>query len=145
MIRREVLVAPGDVFNTVRVETTKKRLDNLGYFTKVETFPDDTDIAGRKDLTILVEEKRTGSLNFGGGFSTIDQLVGFVELTQGNFDITNWPALLVADRSFDSACNTAPSERISFCRLTEPYFLDRRLSVSGQLSFIRGRLFELGI
>ena len=69
VIRREVLVAPGDVFNTVRVETTKKRLENIGYFSKVETYPEETDIAGRKDLTIMVEEKRTGSLSFGGGFS----------------------------------------------------------------------------
>ena len=49
VIRREVLVAPGDVFNTVRVDTTKKRLENLGYFAKVETYPEDTDIPGRKD------------------------------------------------------------------------------------------------
>ena len=84
MIRREVLIAPGDVLNSVRVETTKKRLDNLGYFSKVETYPEDTGVAGRKDLTIQVEEKRTGSLYFGAGFSTIDQLVGFIEMTQGN-------------------------------------------------------------
>src|SRR5437773_3836490 len=76
VIRREVLVAPGDVFNTVRVDTTKKRLENLGYFAKVETYPEETDIPGRKDLTILVQEKRTGSLSFGGGFSTVDKLVG---------------------------------------------------------------------
>ena len=72
VIRREVLIAPGDIYNTVRVETTKKRLDNLGYFSHVETYPEDTGVAGRKDLTIQVEEKRTGSLNFGAGFSTID-------------------------------------------------------------------------
>ena len=39
VIRREVLITPGDIFNSVRVETTKKRLDNLGYFAKVETYP----------------------------------------------------------------------------------------------------------
>src|SRR5207237_4951831 len=40
VIRREVLIKPGDVFNTVRVDTTKKRLENLGYFTKVEAYPE---------------------------------------------------------------------------------------------------------
>src|SRR5881227_31403 len=34
VVRREVLVALGDVFNTVRADTTKKRLENLGYFPK---------------------------------------------------------------------------------------------------------------
>src|SRR5215471_10149952 len=100
VIRREVLVAPGDVFNTVRVDTTKKRLENLGYFAKVETYPEDTDIPGRKDLTILVQEKRTGSLSFGGGFSTVDKLVGFAELTQGNFDLFNWPSFTGGGQKF---------------------------------------------
>src|SRR5438046_6847164 len=80
VIRREVLIAPGDVFNTVRVETSKKRLENLGYFSKVETFPVDTGVEGRKNLDIQVEEKRTGSLNSGAGFSTVDSLIGFIEL-----------------------------------------------------------------
>ncbi|MGC2353065.1 MAG: outer membrane protein assembly factor BamA, partial [Candidatus Udaeobacter sp.] len=100
VIRREVLIAPGDVFNTVRADTTKKRLENLGYFSKVETYPEDTGVPGRKDLTILVQEKRTGSLSFGAGFSTVDQLVGFVELTQGNFDLLNWPTFTGAGQKF---------------------------------------------
>ena len=72
VIRREVLVSPGDVYNTVRVDTSKKRLENLGYFANVETYPEDTGVPGRKDLTIQVQEKRTGSLSFGGGFSTVN-------------------------------------------------------------------------
>src|SRR5215475_8590942 len=100
VIRREVLVAPGDVFNTVRVDITKKRLENLGYFAKVETYPEDTDIPGRKDVTMLVQEKRTGSLSFGGGYSTVDQLVGFAELTQGNFDLFNWPSFTGGGQKF---------------------------------------------
>jgi len=40
---------------------------------------------------VLVEEKRTGSFNFGAGFSSIDSLIGFAEITQGNFDIFNPP------------------------------------------------------
>jgi Outer membrane protein/protective antigen OMA87 len=116
VIRREVLVAPGDVFNTVRVDITKKRLDNLGYFAKVETYPEETDIPGRKDLTILVQEKRTGSLSFGGGFSTVDKLVGFAELTQGNFDLFNWPSFTGAGKNSGYVFSMEPSERILFWR-----------------------------
>src|SRR2546426_2097726 len=135
VIRREVLVAPGDVFNTVRVDTTKKRLENLGYFSKVETYPEETDIAGRKELTILVQEKRTGSLSFGAGFSTIDQLVGFVELTQGNFDLLNWPAFTGAGQKFRVRIQYGTQRKDFLLSLTEPYFLDRRLSLSGQLFY----------
>src|SRR5262249_19480982 len=132
VIRREVLVAPGDVFNTVRVDTTKKRLENLGYFAKVETYPEDTDIPGRKDLTILVQEKRTGSLSFGGGFSTVDQLVGFAELTQGNFDLFNWPSFTGGGQKFRLRLQYGTERKDFILTLTEPYFLDRRLALTGQ-------------
>jgi len=135
VIRREVLVAPGDVFNTVRVDITKKRLENLGYFAKVETYPEETDIPGRKDLTILVQEKRTGSLSFGGGFSTVDQLVGFAELTQGNFDLFNWPSFTGGGQKFRLRIQYGTQRKDFILGLTEPYFLDRRLSLSGQLFY----------
>jgi outer membrane protein insertion porin family len=131
VIRREVLVAPGDVFNTVRVDITKKRLDNLGYFSKVETYPEDTDIPGRKDLTILVQEKRTGSLSFGGGFSTVDKLVGFAELTQGNFDLFNWPSFTGGGQKFRLRLQYGTERKDFILTITEPYFLDRRLALSG--------------
>ena len=135
VIRREVLVAPGDVFNTVRVDTTKKRLENLGYFAKVETYPEETDIPGRKDLTILVQEKRTGSLSFGGGFSTVDKLVGFAELTQGNFDIFKWPSFTGGGQKFRLRLQYGTERKDFILTVTEPYFLDRRLSLTGQVFY----------
>src|SRR6266480_2212215 len=135
VIRREVLIAPGDVFNTVRVETSKKRLENLGYFTKVETYPEETGVEGRKDLVIQVEEKRTGSLNFGAGYSTVDKLIGFVELTQGNFDITNWPGLTGAGQKFRAKAQIGSERKDFVVAVTEPYFLDQKLSLGGQVFY----------
>src|SRR5260370_24210222 len=93
VIRREVLVAAGDVFNTVRVDITKKRLENLGYFAKVKTYPEETDIPGRKDLTIQVQEKRTGSNIVCGAISPAGQLVRFTGSTQSNFELFHLPAM----------------------------------------------------
>jgi outer membrane protein insertion porin family len=135
VIRREVLIAPGDVFNTVRADTTKKRLENLGYFSKVETYPEDTDVPGRKDLTILLQEKRTGSLSFGGGFSTVEQFVGTAELTQGNFDLLNWPTFTGAGQKFRLRLSYGTVSKNFLLSVTEPYFLDRRLSLGGQLFY----------
>ena len=135
VIRREVLIAPGDVYSTTRVETSKKRLDNLGYFARVETYPEDTGVPGRKDLTVQVEEKRTGSLNFGAGFSTVDDIVGFVELTQGNFDLWNWPNFTGGGQKFRAKLQIGTSRRDIVVSLTEPYFLDRQLSVGGQVFY----------
>jgi outer membrane protein insertion porin family len=132
VIRREIGVAPGEVFDTVRVDISKKRLENLGYFAKVDTYPEDTGVAGRKDLTVQVEEKRTGSLNFGAGYSTVDSLVGFIELTQGNFDIMNWPALTGGGQKFRARIQAGTTRKDFTVGLTEPYFLDRRLSLGGE-------------
>jgi len=131
VIRREILVHPGDVFNTVRVDITKKRLENLGYFAKVDTFPENTDVEGRKDLLVQVEEKRTGSLNFGAGFSTVDSISGFVELTQGNFDIMNWPGFTGAGQKFRARAQIGTQRKDFLLAVTEPWFLDRRLSLGG--------------
>jgi len=135
VIRREILVAPGDVFDTVRVDTSKKRLENLGFFTRVDTYPEETGVEGRKDLIVQVEEKRTGSLNFGAGYSTVDQLIGFVELTQGNFDITNWPGLTGAGQKFRAKAQVGSQRKDFSVGLTEPYFLDRRFSLGGQVFY----------
>src|SRR5207244_13478055 len=132
VIRREVLIVPGDVFNTVRVDRSKKRLENLGYFAKVDTYPEETGIAGRKDLNVLVEEKRTDSLNFGGGISTVDQLVFFSELTQGNFDITNWPGFTGAGQKFRLRIQVGNLRKDIILGLTEPWLFDRPPSLSGQ-------------
>ncbi len=135
VIRREVLITPGDVYSTTRVETSKKRLENLGYFSRVETYPEDTGVAGRKDLTVQVEEKRTGSLNFGAGFSTIDSVIGFIELTQGNFDIMNWPNFTGAGQKFRARVQFGDQRKDVIVSLTEPYFLDRQLSLGGEVYY----------
>lgn len=131
VIRRELAVAPGDVFNSVLVEASKKRLENLGYFSKVDTAPNDTLVPGRKDLDVLVEEKKTGSLSFGAGFSSIDSLIGQAELTQSNFDLFNWPTFTGGGQKFRASVQYGLTRKDFEISLTEPYFLDYRLSLGG--------------
>ncbi len=144
VIRREVAVAPGDVFNTVRVDASKQRLQNLNYFEKVDLYPSDTLVPGHKDLNITLEEKRTGSLNFGAGFSSIDNLIGFAEVTQGNFDITNWPNLTGGGQKFRMRAQYGTRRKDFVLSLTEPYFMDRKISLGGEL-FYRDASFESSV
>ena len=129
VIRREIPLAPGDVFNTVLVDASKKRLENLGYFEKVEAEPTDTLVPDRKDLDVQVIEKRTGSLSVGAGFSSIDSLVGQIELTQANFDITNWPSFTGGGQRFRAQIQYGVTRKDFVIGLTEPYFLDTKLAV----------------
>ena len=135
VIRREIILSPGDVFDTVRVDISKKRLEGLQYFERVDTYASDTAVPGRKDLNVAVQEKRTGSLNFGLGFSTTDGLVGFSELSQGNFDITNWKTFTGGGQKFRARVQLGTLRKDASIELTEPYFLDQRLVFGGRLFF----------
>ena len=135
VIRREIVLSPGDVFDTVRVDISKKRLEGLQYFERVDTYASDTAVPGRKDLNVIVQEKRTGNLNFGLGFSTTDGLLGFAELSQGNFDITNWRTFTGAGQKFRARVQLGTQTKNASIELSEPYFLDQRLAVGGRLFF----------
>ena len=132
VIRRELAVKPGDVFDTTLVTVSRQRLENLNYFSRVETSPSDTIVPGRKDLNVIVEEKRTGSFNFGAGFSTIDSLVGFAELQQSNFDLFNWPSFVGGGQRFRIRGQYGLERRDFIISLTEPWFLGYRLSVGAE-------------
>ncbi len=129
VIRRELAVKPGDVFDTTLVDVSKKRLDNLNYFSRVDMAPTDTIVPGRKDLNVIVEEKRTGSFNFGVGFSTTDSLVGFAELQQSNFDLFNAPSFVGGGQRFRIRGQYGLQRKDFVISLTEPWFLGYKLSV----------------
>jgi outer membrane protein insertion porin family len=142
VIRREIILSPGDVFDTVRVDISKKRLEGLQYFERVDTYASDTAVPGRKDLNVVVQEKRTGSLNFGLGFSSTDGLVGFSELSQGNFDITNWHTFTGGGEKFRARVQLGTLRKDASIELTEPYFLDQRLALGGRLFFDSSNYFS---
>ena len=135
VIRRELPLGPGDLYNSVYADAAKERLKNLNYFERVDVFPSDTMVPGKKDLNVVVTEKRTGSLNFGAGYSTIDSVLGFVELTQSNFDITNWPNFTGGGQRFRTRIQYGSKRKDFVVSLTEPYFLDYQLTVGGELFY----------
>lgn len=128
VLRRELAVAPGDIYDTVRVDRSVERLKNLGYFSKVESRPEPTTVPNRKNLVLSVEEQRTGNVTFGAGFSTIDSLMGFVEITQGNFDLFNWPSFTGGGQKMRLRAQFGLLRQDYTLSFTEPWFLDRQLS-----------------
>jgi outer membrane protein insertion porin family len=77
---------------------------------------------------VTVEEQRTGSVTFGAGFSTVDSILGFAEVTQGNFDWSNWPSFTGAGQKFRARVQYGLRRRDGLISWTEPWFLDRQLS-----------------
>ena len=134
VIRREMPLKPGDYFNSVELETAKSRLEGLQYFHEVQVAAS-AGRGGYRDINVLVEERRTGSISAGIGFSSIDSIVGFVNLEQTNFDVMNPWAFTGAGQRFGASLRIG-SERTDFSvSLVEPWFMDRQLALGGELFY----------
>lgn len=129
VIRRELLVDPGDIYNEVKVRRSRLIISNLGFFANVRMRPLDTSLSDYKDIVMDVEEKPTGNLMMGAGFSSIDKVMGFVELSQGNFDITNLKHPTGGGQKLKLRAQFGSEREIYEISLVEPWFLDRKLSL----------------
>jgi outer membrane protein insertion porin family len=134
VIRRELPLKPGDNFNSVELETAKSRLEGLQYFSSVQVDAQ-PGRGGYRDINVLVEERNTGSISAGIGFSSIDSIVGFVTLEQTNFDIRNPWAFTGGGQRFGAGLRLG-SERTDFnISLVEPWFMGRQLALGGELFY----------
>jgi outer membrane protein insertion porin family len=135
VIRRELAIAPGDLFDMVRVKISKQRLEGLQYFDKVDMNPEPTDppIAGRKNLIINVEEQNTGNMSIGAGFSSVDALVGYAEISQGNFDLFHPPYFTGGGQKIRLRVQLGTQRQDYELFFTEPWFLGRKLALGVNL------------
>jgi outer membrane protein insertion porin family len=128
VLRRELAVYPGEVYDMVRVKISKSKLEQLEYFDKVDTQTQDTDVPNRKDLVIGVEERNTGNVTIGAGFSSVESIVGFLELKQGNFDLFNPPTFTGAGQKFQIRASIGTLLQDYEISFVEPWFLGKKLS-----------------
>lgn len=135
VLRRELALTPGETFNTKKMDASRERLNNLNYFSKVEVYPSETGRDGARDLNVLVEEKRTGQLNFGAGFSSNDSLLGFAEVSQSNFDIGNWNNFTGGGQKFRTRVQYGVLRKDVSVSLTEPFLFDRKLSFTQEIFY----------
>jgi outer membrane protein insertion porin family len=84
VIRREMRLDEGDLYSKKALKRSYERLNNLNFFESVEIVPERRQQESVMDLDVKVKEKMTGTLSVGGGYSSVDRLVGIVEITQGN-------------------------------------------------------------
>ena len=134
ILRREFQMAEGDIFTLRKLQRSRQRLVNLGYFEKVDvtTAPgtDKTKILVNVDVT----ERPTGVFSIGGGYSSQDSLLGTIDLSQNNFLGRGWQASV----RLRAGANTQQGI-ISF---TEPWLFDRPLAAGFDLFNTRRQFIE---
>jgi outer membrane protein insertion porin family len=135
VIRRELAVSPGETFDMVRVKRSKGRLQQMGFFNRVDARPEPTDVPDRKDLVISVEERDTGQFTIGAGYGSVQSFVGFGEVRQGNFDLFNPPRFTGAGQKFRMSVQAGPLVQNYKVSFVEPWFLDRKLAFGVDLFY----------
>lgn len=134
VIVRELALAPGDTFDLVRMKTSQARLQNTRYFEDVNLSPEATNIPGRRNLRITVKEGRTGNLTFGAGFSSVEQIVAFAEVTQSNFDLFNYRSMFQgAGQKFRFRFSVGTRSNSILMSFEEPWVYQRRLAFGFEL------------
>lgn len=120
VIRREFRLAEGDPFNTEKIKRSRQRIENLGYFDKVDlkTVPV-PNAPDKTDLAVDVSEKSTGAFNIGIGWSTYDGIMFEVGIQERNF--------LGTGNIVGISASTSDSETQVDLSLTNPYFMDMPL------------------
>jgi outer membrane protein insertion porin family len=85
VIRREMLVAEGDAYNRVLVDRSKLRVRSLGFFKDVDIEQLPGSAPDKTVLRVRVTEQPTGELSFSLGYSSVDQLVADIGISERNF------------------------------------------------------------
>ncbi|RTZ67122.1 MAG: hypothetical protein DSZ35_06875 [Verrucomicrobia bacterium] len=134
VIRRELAISPGEVFDMVSVELSKRRLEGTGLFesvdTQVEKIPE---LPNRRNLIVGVQEGRTGHLIMGFGYSSIEAMFAQAGYVQGNFDLFNPPFFTGGGQKFRLQITAGTRRQDYQVTFEEPYFLDRKLRFSVNL------------
>jgi len=125
VIRRELRFREGDPYNITKINRSRQRIQNLGFFEKVDFRTKRIGNTDRVDLEIEVKEKKTGELNFGIGYSTVNKATANIGLKERNLLGTGQELGVNLQKS---SFNT--SNEINY---TKPYFMGRSIDAGVDL------------
>jgi outer membrane protein insertion porin family len=128
VIRREFRLVEGDAFNAAKLGRSRQRIQNLGFFGKVRVARVPGSAPDKTVIEVDVEEKSTGALTFGAGFSTSQGPLGDITIREKNLLGKGYDAKL----SFTVA-GTGSEVDMSF---TDPYFMGREISAGVDLFLV---------
>ncbi|MFH7324883.1 outer membrane protein assembly factor BamA [Desulfurivibrio sp. C05AmB] len=86
VIRREVKVREGDIFDTGAIRKSMENLQRLNFFEEVNINPEPALLRDDlMDVQIEVKEQPTGTFSIGAGYSSMDKLMFMGQISQDNF------------------------------------------------------------
>lgn len=116
VILRELKFKEGDPYNINKINRSKQLLMNLGFFEKVDFDIKRVSNSNQIDLIIAIKERKTGEVNLGLGYSTIDKLTTNIGIRERNLFGTGQELGVNLQKSYSQI-----SSEINYLK---PHFLD---------------------
>jgi len=133
VLRRELRLAEGDLFSIQKLIRSRQRLFNLGFFDEVAVTTAPGSSPERIVINIEVKERPTGLVSVGAGFSSLDKLIGTVDVSQQN--------LFGRGQELFLRLRVGSRSQLANLGFTEPYLFDMPLSAGFDI-FNSTRLFN---
>jgi len=125
VIRREVRVTEGELYSATGMKRSKQNLMNTGFFEEATIASAKGSDANKLNVDVNVKEKPTGTFSIGGGYSSLDGVIGQGSIQQANFLGLGLKANL-------SGSIGGKSQTYSV-GVTDPYFLDTKWTLGGDI------------
>jgi outer membrane protein insertion porin family len=135
VIRREFRLAEGDAFNAAQLRRSRDRIRNLGYFSDVQLTSQPGSAPDRAIVNTNIQERATGEVSVGGGYSTDAGFLADFGLRERN----------LLGTGVDARLNGTAAQRRSQVDLsvTDPSFMDRNLAVGADLFLVQRNLINI--
>lgn len=116
VIRREMRIAEGDLYNGTAIDVSKQRITALGYFENVEIATKPGSGPDKIDLEVTVKERPTGTFQVGAGVSSGEGLIATAQISHDN--------LFGRGQSLSLMFQYSSLRTIFQLQFMDPYFLD---------------------
>lgn len=125
VVRRELKLGEGDLYGSTALKKSKQNLMNLGFFEEANLATAKGSSDNKLNLNVDVKEKPTGTFSIGGGYSSLDGLIGQGSVQQANF--------LGLGLKMNVSASIGGKSQTYNLGLTDPYFMDTRWTLGGDV------------
>jgi outer membrane protein insertion porin family len=116
VIRREMKISEGELFNQSNLDISERRINALGFFEKVDISTKRGSSDEFVEVNVEVTERPTGTFQIGAGFSSVENFIAQAQISQNNF--------LGRGQTMSFQAQLSSLRQLLFARFVEPYFLD---------------------
>lgn len=125
VVRREMRVTEGELYSATGMKRSKQNLMNLGYFEEANVATAKGSAGNKLNVNVDVKEKPTGTFSIGGGYSSLDGIIGQGSVQQANF--------LGLGLKANASVSFGGKSQTYAVGLTDPYFLDTKWTIGADV------------